>query len=360
MDKVAGSRIDAGQHDALLCVSIAAAQQHLDPKLFDAAALATSRVDHACPNTPKGRDPCACQLACTDLQCANAGMRPEFNWCSDMDTNAAKRIEKKVATLKVKGPAGPFLDAFGPLSVLSGRPFSRYRRAEVRPASYGRARHSPHFVQHPTAARSSTSSIAITSSTRRRTNSYVNGLGEWNCRPAPDYLADPIAVHLSKFVPEAHIILLWRDPINARTPPGTRTGARERRAGRFNDAVSMNCPSSGDAWNSRPPSRNLLMVKTLVVRAFISGMWNDAPTSRRQPGRGVNEIYQETGVQAVPLQRVVWGPRGHVRFTLFTCRRRPAGPCSRRRRGLGGALPRRRRSEPAEEAGVRHAAERVQ
>ena len=96
-----------------LCVSIAAAQQHLDPKLFDAAArLATSRVDHACPNTPRrGRDPCACQLACADLQCANARRRcdTEFNWCSDMDTNAAKRIEKKVATLKVRARPGPFL-----------------------------------------------------------------------------------------------------------------------------------------------------------------------------------------------------------------------------------------------------------
>ena len=39
----------------------------------------------------------------------------EFNWCSDMDTNAAKRIEKKVATLKVKGPAWSVSeDAFGP------------------------------------------------------------------------------------------------------------------------------------------------------------------------------------------------------------------------------------------------------
>lgn len=109
-----------------LC-TIAAAQTAVEQLLDDAARLASSRVDHACPNTPRrGRDPCACQLACTDLQCANARRRcaTEFAWCSDLDTNNAKRVEKKVATLKVTGPAWRVSDdALAPLAVLHNRRF---------------------------------------------------------------------------------------------------------------------------------------------------------------------------------------------------------------------------------------------
>ena len=235
-----------------LCVSIAAAQQHLDPKLFDAAArLATSRVDHACPNTPRrGRDPCACQLACTDLQCANARRRcdNEFAWCSDMDTNAAKRIEKKVATLKVKGPAWSVSeDAFGPFSVVRGRQYVSLIGEQKCGTTllYDALVNSPHFVRAPNGRKEQHFFDSHHVIDACRSRSYVNGLGRRGgiVDASPDYLADPIAaVHLSRFIPQAHIILLWRDPVkraHAAWDQNRRAGSEDRP---FNDAVAQELP----------------------------------------------------------------------------------------------------------------------
>ena len=96
----------------------------------------------------------------------------------------------------------------------------------------------------------------------------MNGLGRRGgiVDASPDYLADPIAaVHLSKFVPEAHIILLWRDPIkraHAAWDQNRRAGSEDRS---FNDAVS----------NELPVFRRCVELAPAVSR-FIEGRGNSS------------------------------------------------------------------------------------
>lgn len=55
-----------------------------------------------------------CRLRCSDLRCSNAraSCAGEYkSWCADVDTNTAKRVEKRVATLKRGGPAWSVDDA---------------------------------------------------------------------------------------------------------------------------------------------------------------------------------------------------------------------------------------------------------
>ena len=192
------------------------------------AGLASSRVDHGCRSPQRGgKDPCACQLRCSDLQCSNAraSCRNEFAaWCTDVDTNTAKRVEKRVATLKRGGPAwrvdasarGPF-GRLGVFVALVGEQKAGttlaydaiLRGAGVRPATNGRKEQ--HFF----------SSHHVIDDCRAE--GYVRGLvggggGGGGRRPVvdatPDYLADPIAaLHVAYLVPSARVVALVRDPV---------------------------------------------------------------------------------------------------------------------------------------------------
>ena len=197
--------------------------------LETAASLATSRVDHPCVNAKQriGKDVCACQLSCRDLQCSNAraSCGAEFKgWCSDMDMNAAKRVEKRVATLKRGGPAwrldadaaAPFRDLFG----AGGAPFvalvgeqkcgttlvydALVQSTALRPAANGRKEQ--HFFD---------SHHVIDGC---RASGYARGLTGGKARgvidATPDYLADPVAAaHLAFLVPAAKVVALVRDPV---------------------------------------------------------------------------------------------------------------------------------------------------
>ena len=188
--------------------------------LETAASLATSRVDHPCVNAKQriGKDVCACQLSCRDLQCSNAraSCGAEFKgWCSDMDMNAAKRVEKRVATLKRGGPAwrldadaaAPFRDLFG----AGGAPFvalvgeqkcgttlvydALVQSTSLKPAANGRKEQ--HFFD----------SHHVVDGCRA--SGYARGLTGGKARgvidATPDYLADPVAAaHLAFLVPAAN------------------------------------------------------------------------------------------------------------------------------------------------------------
>ena len=197
--------------------------------LETAASLATSRVDHPCVNAKQriGKDVCACQLSCRDLQCSNAraSCGAEFKgWCSDMDMNAAKRVEKRVATLKRGGPAwrldadaaAPFRDLFG----AGGAPFvalvgeqkcgttlvydALVQSTSLKPAANGRKEQ--HFFD----------SHHVVDGCRA--SGYARGLTGGKARgvidATPDYLADPVAAaHLAFLVPAAKVVALVRDPV---------------------------------------------------------------------------------------------------------------------------------------------------
>jgi len=222
-----------------LC-TIAAAQTAVEQLLDDAARLASSRVDHACPNTPRrGRDPCACQLACTDLQCANARHRcaTEFAWCSDLDTNNAKRVEKKVATLKVTGPAWRVSDdALAPLAVLRNRRFLALIGEQKCGTTllYDALVNSPHLARAPNGRKEQHFFDSHHVIDACRSRSYVQGLGSRGgvVDASPDYLADPVAaVHLARFVPHAHVVILHRDPVrraHAAWDQNRRAGSEDR------------------------------------------------------------------------------------------------------------------------------------
>ena len=74
--------------------------------LAGAASFSTSRVDHACASREKrGKDPCACQLGCKDLQCSNARQAcgADFRaWC------ARRRGRSR---LDARGKAAQFIDS---------------------------------------------------------------------------------------------------------------------------------------------------------------------------------------------------------------------------------------------------------
>ena len=175
------------------------------------AGLASSRVDHGCLGAKNrgGKDPCACQLRCADLACSNAraSCRGEYaTWCTDVDTNTAKRVEKRVATLKRGGPAwrvdAGAADAFtalGPYVAIVGEQKSGttlvydavLASLGLKPAANGRKEQ--HFF----------SSHHVIDACRAR--AYVGGLvGRSRGAPrpvvdaTPDYLADPVAaLHLA-------------------------------------------------------------------------------------------------------------------------------------------------------------------
>ena len=149
---------------------------------------------------------------------------------------------------------------------------------------------------------------------------------------SPDYLADPIAaVHLSRFIPEAHIILLWRDPIkraHAAWDQNRRAGSEDRSLMKL---FPMNCPSSGDCVELAPAVSQFIEGRgnSSSGRSLVKYVERCAHFIDGQPKNcWVNKNYNiRPACKRVPLQGVIWGPRGHVRFTLFTCRCRPGrGP----------------------------------
>jgi len=104
---------------------------------------------------------------------------------------------------------------------------------------------SPHFLRAPNGRKEQHFFDSHHVIDKCRTNSYVNGLGRRGgiVDASPDYLADPIAaVHLFKFIPQAYIIMLWRDPVkraHAGWDQNRRAGSEDRP---FNDAVAQELP----------------------------------------------------------------------------------------------------------------------
>ncbi|KAJ1453720.1 P-loop containing nucleoside triphosphate hydrolase protein [Pelagophyceae sp. CCMP2097] len=228
--------------------------------LAAAGALApltdTGGVDHACSNPMRvGKDACACQIQCTDLQCSNALRLCQHDfgrWCSGIDTNTAKRVEKRIATLKMRGAPWSIDNA----SIAAFPPDTKYiaiigeqkcgttmaydllqKSSAVAPSANGRKEQ--HFYD----------SHHVVVGCRAR--AYVSGAaggraaGRYVLDATPDYLGDPIAAaHLGLMLPRAKLVALVREPVeraHAAWDQNRRAGSEARS---FVHAISDELPTA--------------------------------------------------------------------------------------------------------------------